>query len=165
MGYEALPRVSDERTTLLAFLAWQRETLESKCAGLEPAQLRQRSAPPSSLSLLGLVRHLADVERGWLRRTLGGDPCDGIFAKLADPEADFRDIDDADVDAAFTAWRAERAHGDEVIIAHQLDDVVTQRSGREVSMRWILTHLIEEYSRHNGHADLLRERIDGAIGY
>ncbi|MBV8195621.1 MAG: DinB family protein [Candidatus Dormibacteraeota bacterium] len=163
--YYELPRNADEHTTLLSFLAWQRATFERKCAGLNDEQLRARSAPPSTLSLLGLTRHLADVERGWLRRTLGGDEVADRFGTEQDPDADFNGVDSADVGEAFAAWRAEREHGDTVIAAHQLDDTVRQRTGREVSMRWILTHLVEEYSRHNGHADLLRERIDGATGY
>ena len=163
--YDELPRTGDERTTLLAFLAWQRATFEGKCAGLSAAQLRERAAPPSTLSLLGLARHLADVERGWLRRTLGGENAGNLFSSEANPDGDFDNVDGADVGEAFTAWRREREHGDRVIAAHRLDDVATQRTGRQVSMRWILTHLVEEYSRHNGHADLLRQRIDGAVGY
>ena len=166
LEYDDIPRTADERTTLLSFLAWQRETVERKCAGLTDEQLRLRSAPPSTLSLLGLVRHLADVERGWLRRTLGGDTTLPVrFSTDDDPDGDFDNVDSADVHETFAAWREERDLGDRVIEQHQLDDIVRHRTGREVSMRWILTHLIEEYSRHNGHADLLRERIDGATGY
>jgi uncharacterized damage-inducible protein DinB len=163
--YDDLPRTADERTTLLAFLTWQRATVQRKCDGLTDEQLRTRSAPPSTLSLLGLVRHMAEVERNWLRRTLGGDNVPWRYSTEADPDAEFNDVDSADVAEGFAAWREECEHGDAVIAAHQLDDVVKQRTGREVSMRWILTHLVEEYSRHNGHADLLRERIDGAVGY
>ena len=164
-GYRSLPRTADERTTLLTFLEWQRDTLAGKCAGLTDAQLRTRAAPPSTLSLLGLLRHLADVERGWFRRTLGGEDLPDRFATDADPDADFNDVDSADADEAKHAWREECEHANGVIETHALDDIVHQKTGRAVSMRWILTHMVEEYSRHNGHADLLRERIDGATGY
>ena len=164
-AYDALPRTADERTTLLTFLAWQRATLGRKCEGLTREQLRARSAPPSTLSLIGLVRHLADVERGWFRRTLAGEQVADRYSSETDTDGDFDNVDSADVDEAFSAWRSECALADAVIAQHSLDDIGRQRTGREVSMRWILVHMVEEYSRHNGHADLLRERIDGATGY
>jgi uncharacterized damage-inducible protein DinB len=163
--YIDLPRVADERTTLLAFLEWQRTTLARKCEGLTPEQLRERCAPPSTLSLLGLVRHLADVERGWFRRTLALEDVGDRFATEANPDADFDDVDSADVDEAFAAWRSECDDADRILATRGLDDTGRQRTGRVVSLRWILMHMIEEYSRHNGHADLLRQRIDGATGY
>ncbi|MFN2582762.1 MAG: DinB family protein [Candidatus Dormibacteria bacterium] len=166
LTYDELPREADERTMLTTFLQWQRATFERKCEGLSHEQLRMRALPPSRLSLLGLARHLADDERGWLRRTLGGEEgLPGRFSTSEDPEADFNAVEMCDVDEVFDAWREECARGDRVIAGHQLDDVVQQRTGRRASMRWILIHLVEEYSRHNGHADLLRERIDGATGY
>jgi uncharacterized damage-inducible protein DinB len=165
MKYDDLPRTGDERATLVAFLEWQRSTLARKCAGLTADQLRMRSAAPSTLSLLGLVRHLTDVERGWFRRTLALEDVGDRYATEADPDADFNDIDDADVDQTFAAWRSECERASQVIARYQLADEGRQRTGRAVSLRWILVHMIEEYSRHNGHADLLRERIDGATGY
>jgi len=163
--YESLPRVADERTTLVSFLDWQRATLARKCEGLSVEQLRIRAAAPSKLSLLGLVRHLTEVERGWFRRTLMGEEVPDLYSSEADPDADFDDIDGADLDATMAAWRAECGRSREIVAARGLDDTGRQRTGREVSLRWILVHLIEEYSRHNGHADLIRERIDGAVGY
>jgi uncharacterized damage-inducible protein DinB len=163
--YDDVPRVADERTTLLEFLRWQRATLAWKCEGLSPDQMRMRSAPPSTLSLLGLVRHMADVERGWFRRTLAQENVEYVYETEPPTDADFNDIDNADPDDAMRTWREECERGDEIIAQHDLDDVVLQRSGRQVSLRWILVHMVEEYSRHNGHADLLRERIDGATGY
>jgi uncharacterized damage-inducible protein DinB len=160
--YEEIPRNGDERSTLLGFLAWQRDTLNRKCTGLEPDQLRIRSAEPSSLSLLGLVRHMADVELGWFRRTLAGEDASDHYWSEDDRDGDFNNVDTADVDEAFATWRDERARADEIISRRALDATGHQKSGREVSMRWILNHMIEEYSRHNGHADLIRERIDGA---
>ena len=165
MEYEEIPRNDDERSTLLAFLEWQRDTLARKCAGLAPDQLRIRSAEPSTLSLLGLVRHMADVERGWFRRTLSGEDVAERYSSENDRDGDFDNVDTADVDAAFAAWHEECELADEIISRRALDATGKQRSGREVSMRWILNHMIEEYSRHNGHADLLRQRIDGATGY
>jgi uncharacterized damage-inducible protein DinB len=163
--YQEIPRNGDERSTLLAFLEWQRETLARKCAGLTHAQLRTRSVEPSSLSLLGLVRHMADVERGWFRATLAGEELTERYSTDDDVDGDFDNIDAADVDEAFASWHEECSRADEIISRRALDATGKQRTGREVSMRWILNHMIEEYSRHNGHADLLRERIDGATGY
>ena len=165
MDYDEIPRNDDERSTLLGFLEWQRETLARKCADLTPDQLRTRSAEPSTLSLLGLVRHMADVERGWFRRTLAGEDVADRYSTDTDPDGDFDNVDTADIDEAFTGWHEECGRADEIISRRSLDATGRQRSGREVSMRWILNHMIEEYSRHNGHADLIRERIDGATGY
>jgi uncharacterized damage-inducible protein DinB len=163
--YEDLQRNSDERTTLMAFLEWQRATLARKCDGLNGDQLRQRSAPPSTLSLLGLVRHMADVERGWFRRTLEGEAVPPIYSSDSDPDGEFDNVDAAEVEEAFASWRGECERSREIVSAHELEDTGRQRTGTVVSLRWILNHMIEEYSRHNGHADLLRERIDGAVGY
>jgi uncharacterized damage-inducible protein DinB len=163
--YMEIPRTGDERSTLLAFLQWQRATLQRKCEALNDDQLRTRAAPPSSLSLLGLARHLADVERGWFRVTLNAEPAEYRFSSDADEDADFNDLAAASSADVFAAWREECAVADRIIAQHQLDDVGSHRTGRQVSLRWILVHMIEEYSRHNGHADLLRERIDGATGY
>lgn len=165
MEYDEIPRNGDERSTLLAFLAWQRATLARKCEGLDADQLRLRSAEPSTLSLLGLVRHMADVERGWFRSTLAGEEIDDRYSSDDDIDGDFDNVATADVEEAFASWHEECAHADEIISRRALDATGHQRTGREVSMRWILEHMVEEYSRHNGHADLLRERIDGATGY
>jgi uncharacterized damage-inducible protein DinB len=163
--YDDIPRTADERTTLIAFLEWQRSTLARKCSGLTAEQLRRRSAAPSTLSLLGLIRHLTEVERGWFRRTLALEDVGDLYATEADPDADLNDIDDADVEQTFAAWHSECDRASQVIARYQLTDEGRQRTGRAVSLRWILVHMVEEYSRHNGHADLLRERIDGATGY
>jgi uncharacterized damage-inducible protein DinB len=157
------PFVNDERNMLVAWLVYHRDTLRMKCEGLTDEQLRLRSVPPSSMSLLGLVRHCADVERSWWRRVMEEDQVAGLFYDDGHPDGEFDDVDDASVEEAFTAWEAECAHGDDVLSSHALDDLGV-RSGKDVSLRWVLVHLIEEYARHNGHADFLRERIDGAIG-
>ena len=155
---------------LAGWLDWHRATLEMKCAGLTPSELATRAVEPSGLSLLGLVRHMADVERGWFRRGLAGEDAPRLYYSDADPDGDFDNIDpkttDAQtVDTAFATWRAECARAREVVAAlPTLDVLFTHRSGTELSARWVLVHMVEEYSRHNGHADLLRERIDGVTG-
>jgi uncharacterized damage-inducible protein DinB len=166
LDYESLPRVADERTTLTAFLEWQRATLARKCEGLTADQLRLRAAPPSTLSLLGLVRHMADVERGWFRRGLAQESIDPIYSSEADPDGDFDNVETADADEAFAIWRAACEEARAILAAHALDDTFPREStGQTISARWMLTHMVEEYSRHNGHADLLRQHIDGAVGY
>jgi uncharacterized damage-inducible protein DinB len=155
---------------LAGWLDWHRATLEVKCAGLDPAQLATRAAEPSTLTLLGLVRHMADVERAWFRRRLGGEDAPPLHYSDVDPDGDFDNVDPATADpttveAAFAAWRAECARAREIAAAlPSLDVMVTDRAGRRLSARWVLHHMVEEYARHNGHADLLRERIDGATG-
>ncbi|MFC8124067.1 DinB family protein [Streptomyces sp. NPDC057302] len=156
----------DERQMLAGFLAAQRKTLELKCAGLE-AELALRSVEPSTLSLLGLVRHLADVERRWFRRVLAGQDVPLLFGTDTDPDQDFDGAapDPAVIAAAWQAWRAETAFADRFAAEAPDLDIEGHDGWRgTVSLRWVLIHLIEEYARHNGHADLLRERIDGAIG-
>jgi uncharacterized damage-inducible protein DinB len=165
MNYDEIPRNDDERITLLAFLAWQRETLQRKCSGLSDEQMRRASTPPSNLTLLGLLRHMADVERGWFRRTLAGEDIEDRYSSDADPDGDFDNVAGADAQAAFANWCEECGLADEIMSRRALEATGRQRSGREVSMRWILNHMIEEYSRHNGHADLIRQAIDGATGY
>ena len=158
----------DERTTLLSYLQQYRDTLERKCADLDAEQLARRSVPPSALSLLGLVRHMAEVEQVWLRR-LSGDELVDIYYTESDPDRDFNGAvaDDDVVAQAWQSWRAEMAYTDAFLAAHpELDYERTVPSGRVrvVQLRDVLVHLIEEYARHCGHADLLRECIDGRVG-
>jgi uncharacterized damage-inducible protein DinB len=160
------PTTGDERRMLVDVLGAQRATLELKCSGLGP-ELSLRSVEPSTLSLLGLVRHLADVERRWFRRVLGGQHAPALFSSAADPDGDFDGATDAPglVRAAWDAWRSEVAFAERFVAEAPGLDVEGDDSWRgTVSLRWVLIHMIEEYARHNGHADLLRERIDGAIG-
>ncbi|GAA2134629.1 DinB family protein [Kitasatospora kazusensis] len=160
------PANGGERAMLVDFLGAQRATLVLKCAGLE-AELAERSVAPSTLSLLGLVRHLADVERRWFRRVLAGQDAPPRFSSAADPDGDFDGAvsDPAVAAGAWEAWRAEVAFAEEFVAAAPGLDVEGEDGWRgTVSLRWVLMHLVEEYARHNGHADLLRERIDGAIG-
>ena len=157
----------DERATLTGFLDYQRGTLEWKCAGLSPEQLARRASPPSTLSLLGIVRHLADVERTWFRRRIASESVPPIFFTETEPDLDFDGaVGDPEVVAtAFSAWRREVARAREITSSVKLDDTfVRPGTGETLSVRWLLTHMIEEYARHNGHADLLREAIDGQTG-
>ena len=160
-----VPRVADEREMLTAWLDFHRATLEIKCEGLTDEQLRRRSVEPSTLSLLGLVRHMAEVERGWFRINFAGEDVPYIWVTDEDPDAEFDRVDGADVQEAFDTWRDEITRARAVVAAAALDDTfVHPRRQMPVSMRWVLVHMIEEYARHNGHADLLRERIDGTRG-
>ncbi len=148
------------------WLDFQRATLALKCDGLTGDQLRERAVPPSNLSLLGLVRHMADVERNWFAMVLGGERGEFRHPRTdTSPDGAFDDVASADPAADFAAWRAECADARQrAAAAPSLDVTGTTRRGEEVSLRWIMIHMIEEYARHNGHADLLRERIDGTVG-
>lgn len=150
---------------LEAWLDFHRGVLLWKCEGLAPDDLVRRSAEPSSLSLIGLVRHMAEVERQWFRRRLAGEHgLTRIYDYSVSEDAEFDDVDPTRVEADFAAYRAEVERCREVASGHDLDDTGIDGRGALVSLRWIYVHMIEEYARHNGHADLLRERIDGATG-
>jgi uncharacterized damage-inducible protein DinB len=160
------PLLGDERTTLLDYLGFQRLTLEVKCEGLEAEQLARRSVPPSTLSLLGLVRHMTEVERGWFRRTLAGQDAPPIYRTEDDPDGEFNRavVDPQLVEEAWATLHEEQAFSDRFIEEHDDLGLVVAHRGEQVSFREILVHMIEEYARHNGHADLLRECIDGRVG-
>jgi uncharacterized damage-inducible protein DinB len=153
-----------ERVALERWLDYHRATLLTKCAGLDGEQLARRAVPPSSLSLLGLVRHMAEVERGWFRRALDGQGVPHIFSTSDRPDDDLHATDPARADDDLAVFEAEVAAAREVASRHALDDTGISRRGGRVDLRWIYLHMIEEYARHNGHADLLRESIDGATG-
>ncbi|MFG2823948.1 DinB family protein [Kitasatospora sp. NPDC048365] len=157
-------RLAGDRASLTGFLQYQRETLAMKCAGLTVEQLRQRAVPASRLTLLGLVRHLAEVERIWFRAVVNGE--DGAAHWPTPPGEAFAEFDvaDADPDEAFRVWDEECARSRATVDAAESLDTVIRWRDQEFTLRYILTHLIEEYARHNGHADLLRETIDGATG-
>ncbi|MET8825651.1 DinB family protein [Streptomyces sp. NPDC004610] len=169
-GRPVPPPHADEHTMLDAWLDFHRATLALKCAGLTDDQLRLAPAAPSPLTLLGLVQHMAEVERNWLRRIFGGERLPPVFGP---DNTDGYALDPGrGLDAATHAWRAEIARGRELTADASLDDSghLSPEEARHlggdrgVSLRWILIHLIEEYARHNGHADLLREQIDGVTG-
>ncbi|NJC72690.1 DinB family protein [Planosporangium thailandense] len=158
------PFIADERTMLEGWLDCHRTTLLYKCAGLTGEQLVRWAAPPSNLSLLGLVRHMADVERAWFRRRLRGEQIEPLYFRTGESQdACFDKVDPACAEADYERLIAEWEHARQAAAGFSLDETVTARFG-EVSLRWIYIHMIEEYARHNGHADLLRERIDGATG-
>jgi uncharacterized damage-inducible protein DinB len=160
------PTLAGERDMLDSWLEYHRRTLEMKCAGLSDGQLRQLSAPPSEISLLGLVRHMTEVERGWFRRILDGENVEYLYS-AEDRDGDFHATEQDTYAEAYAAWQAEIVRARELAAAHGLDDVGKKqhpRTGETYNLRWIMTHMIEEYARHNGHADLIRERIDGATG-
>jgi len=155
-----------EREALEAWLDYHRDTLLFKCAGLTAGQLKERAVPPSRLSLLGLVRHMTEVERWWFR--INAANSDMPFPYDPDQTGqDFEALDDADAAANLEAFEEEIALARAAVADKQLDDVVPSHGHhpeRVRDIRWIYVHMIEEYARHNGHADLIRERIDGATG-
>jgi uncharacterized damage-inducible protein DinB len=159
------PYVADERQMLETWLDFHRQTLLTKCAGLDREQLKRRSAEPSTLTLLGLVRHMAQVEHGWFREVATGEAERWLYGGDDNVDGDLHDVDTADAVADFATFEAEVAAARTAVADLPLDTVVTHpRRGYPLSLRWIYVHMIEEYARHNGHADLLRERIDGAVG-
>lgn len=152
-----------ERGTLIGYLRNQRLTLELKCAGLDADDLARRSVEPSNLSLLGLVRHLAEVERGWFRRRLAGEDAPPLYRNDDDPDSDFNGAapDPESVKEAWENWREEVTFAERFVDKAPNLDLV----GKEGDcLRDVLVHMIEEYARHLGHADFLRERIDGRVG-
>ena|ERR1700761_3317245 len=163
---EGGPRLGGERATLTEFLRGQRLTLEIKCQDLDAGQMAERSVYPSTMSLLGLVRHMAEVERKWFRIRFGGHDLELRFQTSQDPDGDFNGAvgDPAVVAEAWAAWRDEIAFAEAFVGDHDFDFVGLDSEGEPVSLRELLVHMIEEYARHNGHADLLRERIDGRVG-
>jgi len=157
--------ISGERTALEEWLEFHRATLLLKCDGLDADALRRRSCAPSTLSLLGLVRHMTEVERGWFLRGIAQrTDVPPIYFSDENPDGDFDDVDSADVEEAFAAYRQVCEEARAVAAGAGLDDTYASRDGRTFSVRWTYLHMIEEYARHNGHADLLRERIDGVTG-
>ncbi|MEU5850795.1 DinB family protein [Saccharopolyspora shandongensis] len=157
-------RVADDRASLTGFLQYQRETLAWKCAGLTAEQLRERAVPPSALSLLGLVRHMAEVERSWFRNVVNGQTAEAHWPRRApDHFAEF-DVASADPEEAFGVWEEECARSRATVDATESLDATVHWRDEVFTLRYIITHMIEEYARHNGHADLLRERIDGTTG-
>ncbi len=167
------PHLGDERTTLVESLRRQRLTLELKCAGLDAEAMSRRAVEPSTLSLLGLVRHLAEGERGTFRRLLAGQDVARLYMTAADPDGDFNGaVPDPEVVAeAWRNWRAEVEFAEQFVNAAGDLDLTVGDPGNEhgsgggaMSLRELLVGSIEEYARHLGHADLLRERIDGRLG-
>lgn len=156
-----------ERATLLDYLRAYRLTLEMKCAGLDADQLARRSVPPSTMSLLGLIRHMAEVERYWFRRVMAGGDVPTLYRNDGGRDGDWNGAvaDPETVEQAWRSWREEVAFAEQ--FAADTDNLATpgtKRDGSAIPLRDVLVHMIEEYARHCGHADLLRERIDGRVG-
>lgn len=163
------PGQGSELVTLTGFLDWYRQTLVLKCAGLDAAALATRSVEPSKMSLLGLVRHLADVERHWFRRFMAGQDVPDRFSSAEDIDGDWDGAkpDPAVVEEAWRSWREEVAFAEQFVAAAPSLEIAGLREDKwrgKLSLRWVLTHMVEEYARHIGHADLIRERLDGAVG-
>ncbi len=156
-------RNDPELEMLRDWLDWHRATLLLKCAGLDATQLAERSVPPSNLSLLGLVRHLSDAERGWVRQTFRGEQIPDLYYRSDAPDADFEEAGPAGAEEDYERYRAECLAVDAALEGAKLDDMFTFAE-KATSIRWMLQHLVEEYARHNGHADLIRQAIDGSAG-
>jgi hypothetical protein len=158
-------QTGDERASLESFLDHHRDTLHHKCAGLTAEQLKLASTEPSTLTLLGLVRHMSEVEHSWFSVRVAGQPPQPIYCTDEDPDGDFDLVADADPAADFATHHREielsKAAAAELPLDHTF---FHPRYQVDLSLRWVYLHMIEEYARHNGHADLLRERIDGATG-
>jgi uncharacterized damage-inducible protein DinB len=159
------PLVGNERIMLRTFLDYHRATLAMKCDGLTDEELRCQSMPPSALSLLGLVRHMTEVERNWFRRVINGEDIPLVWSEKGDFQVAY-DASTATWAEAFGAWQTETEHSRRIEEAAGSLDLVrhNERWDEDLSLRLVMLHLIHEYARHNGHADLLREGIDGSVG-
>lgn len=159
------PLVADEREMLRAHLDFHRATLAWKCDGLDDEDLRRQSMPPSTLTLLGLVRHMAEVERNWFRRVINGEDVPHVWSDVGDFQAAY-DPSGCTRAEAFAAWETEVEHSRRIERAAESLDVTSHfaRWGEDVSLRMVMLHMIHEYARHNGHADLIREGVDGTVG-
>ncbi len=157
------PLTGPDRPMLEGYLAWERATLLNICAGLTGEQLAARPLGSSNLSLLGLVRHLAKVERGWFRRQAAGQDVEPLYDPALGKDHDFDALDPAEAEAAVERlqeeWRLADLAVADLPFEHELD-----HHGEAFSLRMVYVHMIAEYSRHNGHADLLREALDGVTG-
>jgi hypothetical protein len=157
------PYVAGERAMYDAWLDYHRATLLLKCEGLDAPTLRARPVAGSLMSLHGLVRHMADVERNWFRRCIDEEDVPPIhYDHATNPEGDFEIPEGASFDDDLATWQAEIDRARAIAAAHDLDDV-GKRHDRAVSLRWVYLHMIEEYARHNGHADLIRELVGGSV--
>jgi uncharacterized damage-inducible protein DinB len=157
-----------ELAVLGQYLDYHRATLAMKCARLSEADLKRRAIPTSNLTLLGLVRHLTEVEYGWFCEWLDGQPERAVYFTDDDPDGDFDDLESHPVADVWTGYAAQLAESRRILSTFtdggELARGLPSRSGRPRNVRWILAHMVEEYARHNGHADLLREAIDGETG-
>jgi hypothetical protein len=160
----ATARVGSERELLETWLDAHRRALLWKCAGLTADQLKTAANPPSTLTLLGLVRHMADNERWWFTHHAAGLPLVDLYSTADHPDGDLDGVPGADAVADLAAFEAEAAASKTATAGLDLNQEVRSEAGQPLSVRWVFLHMIEEYARHNGHADLLRERVDGMTG-
>ncbi|HUJ05906.1 MAG TPA: DinB family protein [Streptosporangiaceae bacterium] len=159
------PETAAEREAVQGWLDFHRQTLLLKCQGLTGEQLVARAVAPSTLSLLGLVRHMAAVERWWFRRLFAGQAdLDGLYNSDEYPDGDFDLTDAAEAESDFAAFARECELADEAARGRSLGETFVAPRGRVFDLRWVYLHMIEEYARHNGHADIIREQIDGVTG-
>jgi uncharacterized damage-inducible protein DinB len=157
------PLTGDDRPILEGYLAWQRATLLNICAGLTGQQLAQRPLASSNLSLLGLVRHLAKVERIWFRQRAARQDIAPMYDLSLGKDYDYNELDAAEAPTAVARLRDEWRSADEAVAGLGFDDTF-DLDGEPFSLRMVYVHMIGEYARHNGHADLLREALDGVTG-
>ncbi|MFE5771682.1 DinB family protein [Streptomyces sp. NPDC056485] len=158
---------ANEREMLDGWLDYHRATLAWKCEGLGDGELRRAALAPSELSLLGLVRHMAEVERYWFREIMLAEDLPELYCTQEDPDGDFHFGPGDTWAEAERTWQTEVELARQAAAGRSLDlvsDAESHHCGESFSLRWVYTHMIEEYARHNGHADLLREQIDGATG-
>ena len=165
------PLVAGERAALEGWLDYERQTLLAKCQGLTAAQLRMCEVPPSGICLHGLIRHMARVERLWFQQALARWDVQPLYVSPEHPSGDFEIDDDADAELDFATLKAETSVARDIAARYSLEDRLEEsfinpctESSAPTDLRWVYIHMIEEYARHNGHADLLRERIDGTVG-
>jgi uncharacterized damage-inducible protein DinB len=158
------PLTGADRPMLEGFLAGHRAYLLRKCAGLTGEKLAVRSIPPSNLSLLGLIRHMAKVERRWFRDLIAGEELEPMYDPVLGVDADYEDLDAGRAEADYSRLLEECRLSDEVLATRDYDETIMTRDGA-MSIRAVMIHMIEEYAQHNGHADLLRELVDGRTGY
>ena len=157
------PMTGDDRAMLEAYLAYQRSKLLSRCAGLTGDQLARATVPPSNLTLLGLIRHMAKVERIWFRERIGGEQLPPMYDPAQGKDADFTDLDPELAAEDYARLLTESRLAVEAVAGRSFDDTI--RHGDDVmSIRMVHVHMIGEYAQHNGHADLIRERLDGETG-
>jgi hypothetical protein len=156
--------VGDDRTMLPTWLDYQRATLLWKCELLEGDALVRRSVPPSPISLLGIVRHMTLVEWSWFERVFAATGTPRPISTEHDEDADWNDLDPVRAMDDIEVFQRQCDISRGIVAAAQSMDQLAANARDDVSLRWIMVHMIEEYARHNGHADLLRQRIDGAVG-
>jgi hypothetical protein len=156
------PESVGERELLLGWLQFHRDALAAKCDGMSDEQLVEQSAPPSTLSLLGLVRHLTEMERHYLGHALSADGRGYLYCTDEDEEADIENLDASMTATSQQNWRDQMSESDTLLAGY--DDLDADGATGWFSVRWGLLKVIQEYARHNGHADIVRERIDGLRG-